>query len=196
LSAASAAPEGATRPSTGFAETKPREESMKMFARAAAALSLLAFAADVTPAAAQVDKNLIGAWNIVSITYQQGDKTTEPYGRNVKGTQVFDANGRFAIVVTNGDLPKVASNNRETATAEESQKIVHGSIGYFGSYTTNAADNSVTVQIEGATFPNWVGTSQKRTYTISGDEMKLINPTASGGGTATVLMKRATPKAM
>jgi lipocalin-like protein len=156
---------------------------MTIFARAAAALSLLAFAVPST-ASAQVDKNLIGAWSIVAITYQQGDKTTEPYGPSVKGTQVFGADGRFAVVVTRGDLPKVASNNRETATAEESQKIVHGSIAYFGSYTTNAADNSVTVNIEGATFPNWVGTSQKRIYVITGDEMVLNNPTASGGGPA------------
>jgi lipocalin-like protein len=160
---------------------------------AAAALSLCAL---VAPASAQVDQNLIGAWNIVAITYQKDGKTTEPYGPNVKGTQVFGADGRFAVVVTSGDLPKVASNNRETATAEESQKIVHGSIAYFGSYSTNAADHSVTVNIEGATFANWIGTSQKRTYVISGDEMKLLNPTASGGGSATVLMKRAVPKAM
>jgi len=166
-----------------------------MFARFAATLALLTFGMPGI-ASAQVDKNLIGAWNIVAITYQQGDKTTEPYGPNVKGTQVFDANGRFAVVVTRGDLPKVASNNRETATAEESQKIVHGSIAYFGSYTTNAADHSVTVNIEGATFANWVGTSQKRTYTISGDEMTLLNPTASGGGSAKVLLKRAGAKAM
>jgi hypothetical protein len=160
---------------------------------AAAALSLTALA---SPASAQVDPNLVGAWNIVSLTYQQGDKTTEPYGPNVKGTQVFGADGRFAVVVTRGDLPKVASNNRETATADESEKIVHGSIAYFGSYTTNAADHTVTVNIEAATFANWNGTSQKRTYTISGDEMKLLNPTASGGVSATLLLKRAAPKAM
>jgi len=167
----------------------------RMFSRVAAALALLAFAMP-GPASAQLDKNLVGAWNIVSVTYQQGDKTTEPFGSNVKGTQVFTPDGRFAVVVTRGDLPKVTSNNRETATAEESEKIVHGSIGYFGSYTTNAADNSVTVNIEAATFPNWVGTSQKRTYTITGDEMKLFNPTASGGGSATVVLKRAGARAM
>jgi hypothetical protein len=166
-----------------------------MFARSAAAMALLAFAIP-GPAFAQVDKNLVGAWTIVSISVEQGDKKSEPYGANPRGTQVYGADGRFAIVVTRSDLPKVASNNRETATAEESQKIVHGSIGYFGSYTTNAADNSVTVNIEGATYPNWVGTSQKRTYTISGDQMTLINPTASGGGTAKVVLKRASPKAM
>ena len=167
----------------------------KMFARVAAAMSLLAFAMP-GPASAQLDKNLIGAWTIVSITVEEGDKKTEPYGANPKGSQVYNPDGRFAIVVTRADLPKVASNNRATATAEESQQIARGSIGYFGTYTTNAADNSVTVNIEGATFPNWVGTSQKRTYTISGDEMTLINPTASGGGTAKVVLKRAGARSM
>jgi len=159
-------------------------------------LLCLGIVMSAAPASAQVDKNLVGAWTIVSITVEQGDKKTEPYGSNIKGTQVFEPSGRFAVVLTRADLPKVASNNRETATPEESQKIVHGSIGYFGSYTTSDADKSMTLQIEGATFPNWVGTSQKRTYTISGDEMHLTNPTASGGGTAKVVLKRASPKAM
>jgi hypothetical protein len=164
-------------------------------AGAAAALALFTFAAG-TASAQQLDKNLVGAWTIVSIKAGEGDKATEPYGPNPRGSQVYNADGRFAIVVTRGDLPKVASNNRATATADESEKIVHGSIGYFGSYTTNAADNSVTVQIEGATFANWIGTSQKRTYTISGDELILKNPTGSGGAAVTVVMKRAGAKAM
>jgi Lipocalin-like domain len=98
--------------------------------------------------------------------------------------------------VTRADLPKVAANNREKATAEESEKIVRGSLGYFGTYTTNEAQKSFTVQIEGSTFPNFVGTSQTRSYAISGDELRITNPTASGGRAATVVLKRATQKAM
>ena len=166
--------------------------------RAAAAMSLLAFggAMPAGPAAAQ-DKNLVGAWTIVSITFEQGDKKSEPYGPNVKGTQVFDANGRFAVVVMRGDLPKVASNNRETATPEESQQIARGSLAYFGSYTTSETDKSMTLQIDSATLANWNGTSQKRFYVINGDEMILTNPTTSAGsGVAKVVLKRAGNKSM
>jgi Lipocalin-like domain len=175
-----------------------REESMKISARVMAATSIATFALAVsTGASAQVDKNLVGTWTVVSVTYEQDGKKIEPYGPNVKGTQIYDANGRIATIVMRPDLPKVASNNRMTATAEESQKIVHGSIAYFGTYTTNEADHSVTVQIEGATLPNWMGTSQKRTYTISGDQLTISNPTGSGAGAATVVLKRAGPaKAM
>ena len=165
-----------------------REESMTISARVMAATSIATFALAMASngASAQVDKNLVGTWTVVSVTYEQGGKKIEPYGPNVKGTQIYDANGRIATVVLRPDLPKVASNNRMTATAEESQKIVHGSIAYFGTYTTNEADHSVTVQIEGATLPNWMGTSQKRTYTISGDQLTISNPTGSGAGAATV----------
>ena len=161
---------------------------------ATAALALFTFAAG-TASAQQLDKNLVGAWTIVSITAGEGDKATQPYGPNPRGTQVYNPDGRFAVVVARGDLPKVASNNRTTSTPEESEKIAHGSIGYFGSYTTGA-DNSVTIQIEGATFANWVGTSQKRTYTISGDDLILKNQTSSSGAAVTVVMKRAGAKAM
>ena len=170
---------------------------MDGFARAATALSVLALTVAIPIAATRAEpaKDLIGAWTIVSITFEQGDKKSEPYGANPRGTQMFDNNGRFAVVLARGDLPKVASNNRETATAEESQKIAHGSIGYFGSYTVNNADSTMTLQIEGATFPNWVGTTQNRMFTISGDTMTLTNPnTSAGSGMAKVMLKRAGTK--
>jgi hypothetical protein len=95
------------------------------------------------------------------------------------------------------DLPKVVSNNRATATPEESQKIVHGSLAYYGTYTVNEAEKSLTMQMEGATFPNWIGTSHKRLYAISGDILTITNPTPSGGGgVLTVVLKRAGQRAM
>jgi len=172
---------------------------IRMIARAATAMSLLAIAIGVPAgtASAQVDKSLVGAWTIVSITFEQGDKKAEPYGPEPRGTQMFDAAGRFAVILARGDLPKVASNNRETATAEESQKITHGSIAYFGSYTANETEKTMTLQIEGATFANWVGTTQKRQYAISGDTMTITNPTVSAGsGVARIVLKRAGQKTM
>jgi len=167
---------------------------MTLVARAAAAISLWVLAIPGTALA--LDKNLVGAWTIVSVTYGEGADKTEPYGANVKGTQIYDASGHFAVVVTRADLPKVASNNREKATAKESEKIVRGSLAYFGTYTTNEAQKSFTVQIEGSTFPNWAGTSQTLSYAISGDELRIADPTASGGRPATVLLKRASQKTM
>lgn len=171
----------------------------QMFARAAAAVTLLAFAVatPIATASAQTAKDLVGAWTLVSVTLERDGKAIDFFGPNPKGSQIFDASGRFSITVTRSDLPKFASPNREAATADESQKVVHGSIAYFGTYTVNEAEKSMALQIEGATFPNWMGASQKRLYVIAGDQLTITNPTTSAGaGVAKVVWKRAVQKTM
>jgi hypothetical protein len=135
-------------------------------------------------------KDLIGTWQYVSVTVDQGGNKIEPFGSNPTGTMIYDENGRFAIVLVRAGLPKFASDNRMQGTADEYTAIVKGSLAYFGTYTFNEADRTISVKVEGSTFPNWTGTEQKRTISISGDQMTLTNPTASGGGAATVILKR------
>jgi Lipocalin-like domain len=61
--------------------------------------------------------------------------------------------------------------------------VIQGSIAYFGTYTVNEADKVITAQIEGSTFPNFVGTDQKRIITsITADELKFTNPAGSKVG--------------
>ena len=143
-------------------------------------------------ASAETLKDLIGAWTLVSVSVEQGDKKIEPYGANPKGSMIYDGSGRFSITITRSGLPKVASNNRETSTPDESAAIAHGSIAYFGTYTFSEPDRVVAVKIEGSTFPNWEGVEQKRVISISDDTLILTNPTvSSGAGVAKVVWKRA-----
>jgi len=48
-------------------------------------------------------------------------------------------------------------------------------------YSVSETDKTFTIQIEGTTFPNWIGTDQKRPFTISGDELKWTTPPTSLG---------------
>ena len=144
----------------------------------------------VSCASAQTAKDLVGAWTTVSMTVERDDKKFEPIGSNPKGTQIYDASGRFAYIQMRGDLPKIASNNMQTATSDEAEKIARGSIAYYGSWTAN--DGIVTVKIDGATFPNYAGTEQKRQYAISGDQLIITNPSSAvGGGIIKIVLTRA-----
>ena len=140
---------------------------------------------------AQTAKDLAGTWTLVSTVTEQGGNKTDAYGPNPRGILTVDANGRYVLVIARADLPKVASNNRTTATPEENKAIVQGSVTHFGTVFVNAADKTITFKIETATFPNWDGTEQKKAFTLTGDELKFTNTAASGGGTATVVWKRA-----
>ena len=44
-------------------------------------------------------------------------------------------------------------------------------IAYFGTYTINEADKTLTFNIVRSTFPNWDATEQKRILTITGDKL-------------------------
>ncbi len=142
-------------------------------------------------ALAQGAKELVGTWQLVSIQLELPDKKIDLFGPGARGQQTFDANGRFSIIITRADLPQVASGNREKSTPEESAKLVHGTIAYFGTYTASDADKVLTVNVETATFPNWNGTTQKRVFAFSGDQLSISNPTTTtGAGVAKIVWQR------
>jgi hypothetical protein len=93
-------------------------------------------------------------------------------------------------MIARPSLPNLASDNRTAATPEEAWAIVAGSIAHFGSYV--ADEQTITFRIETSTHPNWDGADQKRTYTITGDELKYtVAIAAVGGGSATLTWRRA-----
>jgi hypothetical protein len=140
---------------------------------------------------AQTTTDFAGTWTLVSAVTEQGGKKTHIYGANPKGSMTVDAKGRYALVITRARLPRIASDNRMTATPEENRQIVEGSLAHFGTLSVNAADKTFTFKIEAATFPNWNGTEQRRRFTLSGDTLEYTLSAASGGGNATAIWKRA-----
>jgi hypothetical protein len=102
---------------------------------------------------------------------------------------MFDSNGRTSFITTAASLAKLASNNRIIETADEN-KAVCRSIAYFGTYSVGKPDKSYTTKVEGSTFPNWAGETQKRIAAISGDELTITNSSGSAGGIAGSKWKR------
>jgi hypothetical protein len=84
-------------------------------------------------------KDLVGTWTLVSITIERDGKKIDFYGPNPQGQAMYDANGRVSSIITRSDLPKFASNNRQSGTPEENKVVVQGSIAYFGTYTVDEA---------------------------------------------------------
>jgi Lipocalin-like domain len=111
---------------------------------------------------------LVGTWTLVSITLEQDGKKTDFYGPNPRGQLMYDAHGRFSVIITHSDLPKFASNNRQAGTAEENKAIVQGSLASFGTYSVNETDKTYTQHVESCIFPNWNGPIEKLLSTSPG----------------------------
>lgn len=134
-----------------------------------------------------------GNWTLVSIYNQWPDgRKLEQFGRNPTGFMMLTPDGRFSLFFMKPDIPKFASNNRIKGTVEENRAVVHGCLAYFGRYAvTDEKDGVVTLSVEGSTFPNWVGRSQKRLMSVGGNTLKVVTPAAGIGGTSYIVWKRA-----
>jgi Lipocalin-like domain len=133
-----------------------------------------------------------GSWILVSIYNEQDGKKIEPFGSKPRGSLILTPEGRFSMMFMRPSLPKFASNNRMTGTAEENQAIVQGSHAFFGTYAVaSEKEHTVSLHIEGNSFPNSADQDQKRVMTVKGDELRITNPTATIGGVAYVVWKRA-----
>jgi Lipocalin-like domain len=136
-------------------------------------------------------EQLVGTWTLLSWEQKKADGTkVERYGTNPKGIAFFDADGRYIITVMKSDRAKYVSNTLWQGTPQENKETADGTITYFGTYSTNEVDDSITIHVEGSSFPNWNGSDQKRFVAIVGDQLTLtVRP--PGGDVVDVIWKRA-----
>ena len=153
-------------------------------------VAALATAAHAQQKPSELKQQMVGTWSLSEQWVEQDGKKIQRFGAKPKGMAMYDGNGRFATILLRTDLPKFASNNAMTGTADENKAIVQGSNATFGTWSIDEQDGSLISQIEGSTFPGWDGQRQKRTLSIVGDEMKMCVPGAQIGGTACAIWKR------
>lgn len=148
--------------------------NLKMIAAGLAAIAGLAMAS--TAQAQTLKDQLVGSWSAVSNTEEYADGAKTPWGPDVKGTLIIEANGQFALEIGVGDRAKPAGNPAENPVGKF--------IAYFGSYGVDEASKTISFKIVRSSFPGWDGTEQKRVVTEIGDQMtfKSAAPIPSGKG--------------
>jgi Lipocalin-like domain len=131
-----------------------------------------------------IKEQLVGTWSLVSSDQVMPDGSKlKQFGANPKGINVFDANGRFFLMIASADNTKIATKDPSSKTnSEEEGGLIVESISYYGTYTVDEAEKFVLLHLEASTFPNQTGTDQKRTITsLTADELKYSTPAAMSG---------------
>ncbi|NTX17823.1 lipocalin-like domain-containing protein [Myxococcus sp. CA056] len=132
-------------------------------------------------------EQLVGSWTLVLVDNVLPDgKRVQLYGAEPQGLLMFDGQGRYSIQILRAGRARFASSNKNQGTPEENQATVRGTNSHFGRYSVNEVEHTVTFHIDHASFPNWEGTQQRRTFTLTGDELKYIVPAPTTGGTGAV----------
>lgn len=137
---------------------------------------------------------ILGSWTLVSVENINSDGTKNlPYDVNPRGILFFDEKGNYAIEIYKNERPKIISGDKNKCTPEENASIVQGSNAHFGEYEIDETNKIITFKIKTASFPNWEGTIQKRSYTFLNNELKYVVTNTTQGGksvTAEVVWKK------
>jgi hypothetical protein len=154
------------------------------------AIATVLLAGVATRSNAQEAKDLVGSWAHVSNINTAADgKKSNLYGDKPSGQAMFGADGRYSIFFHSSDMPKIAANNRTQGTADENKAIVSGMVALYGSYTV--VNKELILKVEGSSYPNWVGTEQRRPISsFTQDEMHQVNMGGSSGGRNDLILKR------
>ncbi len=121
---------------------------------------------------------IVGTWTLQLDDGVRADGSKQPnFGPNPKGILMFTADGRYSLQIMRDSRPKFASNSRTGGTDAENKAAVQGAVAHFGKYSVNDADKRLTLRIEGSSYPNLDGATQKRQITaLTADALTWTNP--------------------
>jgi hypothetical protein len=136
-----------------------------------------------------IANEVVGPWKLISEKVERGDQTSEPLGSDPLGLMMLDRRGHVMMTISRRDLPSIAAKRRDAGTPEENKAILSGLLAYTGTYKVEP-EGVLTYHIEGSTFPNWIGTDQKRYFKLSGSDMTWTNYAPAINGETAVLVWR------
>jgi hypothetical protein len=158
--------------------------------------SPVATAKDASTKARSHENPLVGTWRLVRYADTlEGGKTIHAFGEAPIGQFIFTKDGHISVhIMHNPPAPTNAPVDPDPDACMPSWYCA-----YFGSYTFNAKDNSWVTRVKGGNIVSYVGTDQKRSFSIKGDQLIISEKYKSADGvqvTAERVLVRAgaTPK--
>jgi hypothetical protein len=112
-----------------------------------------------------------GTWRLLSFeTWRSDGSVAYPLGENALGLLTYTPDHYFSMMMV-----RAAKSSPEPSRAGEAEMwgIAGGALAIGGSFQVNAELGVVTHVIHVSTFPSFIGQTQKRFFTFSGDRLAL-----------------------
>jgi len=161
---------------------------MRLWCGIAVALASLAVAAPGFAQGApkapkgQVAKLIVGTWRMVGVETRVVDgsgPTTFPRGTKPTGYIIYDAQGRMYVQIMNSDEVRPPRRGEGPMPEHDQARAYATYTAYFGRYTIDEGDQSVTHHVEGSVNPRNIGNGMHRFVEVSHDRLSL-NTVAKG----------------
>jgi Lipocalin-like domain len=147
----------------------PRTRTVSRFAVAAAAAAAMVLSTHAVRAqeGGSAKPGIVGSWKVISyeVEFQDGGAAQRPLGDRPNGYLLFNADGRMTAYLEAGGR-KGAHTDEERAAAFKSL------MAYTGKYRVEG--DTWTTMVDGAWNAEWVGTAQKRFFTLEGNRLSVV----------------------
>ena len=135
-----------------------------------------------------------GAWRLAE-AYAETDAGRQPFplGDGTQGLIMYDTEGHMSAQLMSADRKPFSSRNLEAVPLQEFKATYLGYTSYYGTYTLNVAEKTVTHHVEGALTAGWVGGDQLRYFEFVDGALVLKTPpmrTADGTKVVNTLVWR------
>lgn len=142
------------------------------------------------PALAQ-SHSLVGTWRLVAANKILPDGTqVSDYGSDPHGIAVFTDEGYYTVEIFRGERTKFASGDRAKGTPEEYKDAVLSTSCHFGTYDVDWVNDTITLHIAHASYPNWDMTTRVGPFTLHGDTLSWRVPPRPDGSVPVSVFKR------
>ncbi len=108
--------------------------------------------------------SLVGAWRLVSFVRSDGQGGVRQYwDERAIGLIIYTRDGLVSAQLYDARRPRLNAV-WDRASAPAAHAAFSGMASYYGRYSVDAAQSTVTHTIEGAMSPDWIGTKLVRGY--------------------------------
>jgi hypothetical protein len=124
----------------------------------------------------QVARLIVGTWKMSGAETRVVDgsgPTTLPRGKAPAGYIIYDAQGRMFVQIMNSDETRPARKGEAAMSEKEQAQAYTSYTAYYGRYTIDENDQSVTHHVEGSVNPRNIGNGMKRFVEVSQDQLSL-----------------------
>jgi hypothetical protein len=129
--------------------------------------------------------DLVSTWRLISrvARLEDGTAVQESLGTTPKGYLMYDSSGHMAVQLSKPDRPTaIDCSISDSAPSDNSPQVLNGYEAYFGTYTIDETNHTVTHHLEGALASVDVGRNLIRQFQVSGDKLTIVVRTSSPKG--------------
>lgn len=125
---------------------------------------------------------LAGTWALeaADVVHPDGTQSSD-YGAAPKGLLMIDRRGHYALQIFRAERAHFAVGDKAHGSPAEYQSAVMGSSTHYGTIELDASKRLLVFHIDGASFPNWEGQQQRRSYALHGDVLSYRVPPRPNG---------------